>query len=71
MPRVVIDIPSDKMQSFISAISPLGIGGSIRTYKYNEKRRFNPKSSLNHLKRISSSFILFDWEFFSNELEYE
>jgi hypothetical protein len=24
-----------------------------------------------HLKRISESFILFDWEFFENELEYE
>lgn len=29
------------------------------------------KSSLAHLRRIATSFILFDWEFFSNELEYE
>lgn len=44
MPRVVLDIPSDKMQSFISAISPLGIGGSIRTYKYSEKKAFQSQT---------------------------
>jgi hypothetical protein len=24
-----------------------------------------------HLQKISASFILFDWEFYNNELEYE
>lgn len=33
----------------------------IKTVEYSQQ----------HLKRIAESFILFDWEFFENELEYE
>ncbi len=65
MAKVSVDVPTDKMQSFLQAIINLGIDTrSILTKRYRktvmQKRRFS-----NSLKN------LFGWEYFSNELEYE
>ena len=70
MARVTLDIPSDKMPSFAQAIINLGINSrSIISKKL--KKTFLSYQRLANLKKSSSRFILFDWEFFSNELEYE
>ncbi|MCW3088613.1 MAG: hypothetical protein JWQ78_1999 [Sediminibacterium sp.] len=71
MAKVSLDVPKDKMQSFIQAVISLGIDtGSVLKRRYKKTLQQKRKIS-NSLKKISSSFILFDWEFFSNELEYE
>lgn len=71
MAKVSLEVPTDKMQSFIQAVISLGIDThSVITQRY--KKTVQQKKKLSYsLKKISSSFILFDWEFFSNELEYE
>ena len=71
MAKVSLEVPTDKMQSFIQAVISLGIDTrSLFTKQY--KKTIQQKKDLSHsLRKISSSFILFDWEFFSNELEYE
>ncbi len=71
MTRVLVDIPDNKFQSFIKAISSLGIDSQIITSKRSKKTFVRQRRIAKSLKRIASSFILFDWEFFSNELEYE
>jgi hypothetical protein len=71
MTRVILDVPSEKMHHFLQVVMNLGIDkNSIRSKEF--KRRSNQnKGTLFTLHKISRSFILFDWEFFSNELEYE
>lgn len=71
MPKIVIDVPPDKMKSFIKAVSPLGFDVRNSSSRHTMKKDGYFKPSIPHLKKIASSFILFDWEFFSNELEYE
>ena len=71
MARVVLNIPTNKIPSFIQAILNLGIDSRYIISKQYKKTFLRKKRLSNSLKKISSSFILFDWEFFSNELEYE
>ena len=71
MARVILEVPLDKMRAFLQATVKLGIDQTtIRSKELNRKRR-QRKGTLFILNKIASSFILFDWEFFSNELEYE
>lgn len=71
MARVILEVPLDKMRAFLQATVNLGIDQStIRSKELNRRRR-QKKGTLFTLNKIASSFILFDWEFFSNELEYE
>lgn len=71
MARITLDIPTDKMQSFAQAILNLGIDSRSIISKQFKKTLLQKKRLSNSLRKISSSFILFDWEYFSNELEYE
>jgi hypothetical protein len=71
MAKVSLDVPTDKMQSFIQAVISLGIDTHSLIKRRYTKTVQQKKRLSNTLKKISSSFILFDWEFFSNELEYE
>ncbi|MBV9986180.1 MAG: hypothetical protein JO301_00760 [Chitinophagaceae bacterium] len=71
MAKVSVDVPKDKMQSFLQAIVNLGLDAhAVLTKRYRKTVAQQQKLSQT-LKKISSSFILFDWEYFSNELEYE
>jgi len=71
MTRVILDIPNNKMQSFLKAI--LGLGLATHTIQTRRLRKafVRQRRQNKSLQKIASSFILFDWEFFSNELEYE
>jgi hypothetical protein len=72
MARVMLDIPIDKMQSLLKALTDLGI--DVRPLPIKNRQAsvsVRKKRLYRTLHKISSSFILFDWEFFSNELEYE
>lgn len=68
MTKVILDIPPEKMTSFIQTILQLGIDShaiaSQRKQGDNPRKRKSPH-------RFMESVLLFDWEFFSNELEYE
>ncbi len=71
MARVILDVPSEKMHSFINAVLSLGIDRHAISSTRLRHRQSNKRRREITLRNISSSFILFDWEFFSNELEYE
>ncbi len=66
MAKVILDIPKEKMASFLDLIISLGI----------EKHaiKSQPKNSVGNARKVLpslSKFLLFDWEFFNNELEFE
>jgi hypothetical protein len=68
MARVILDVPKDKMQPFLKAI--LAIGISRHSISAEPSSTSSPViKRIEHLQQISKS--LFDWEFYSNELEYE
>ena len=71
MAKVSLEVPTDKMPSFIQAVLSLGIDANSLIKRGYRKTIQQKKNLSNSLKKISSSFILFDWEYFSNELEYE
>lgn len=64
MTKVILDIPSDKIHPFLQAVVKLGIKDNTVQSKVNTAP---PKIFPIHF----SKFLLFDWEFFSNELEFE
>lgn len=71
MARVILEVPSDKMMPFLKAISHLGIDHNTMRSKHLNRINKQKKEQLFKLHQIGRSFLLFDWEFFSNELEYE
>ncbi len=71
MARVILDVPNEKMQPFLKAILNLGLERHAISAKESKRQPLSSRSSKSFLKRLSGSFLLFDWEFFSNELEYE
>lgn len=65
MAKVILDIPTEKMSTFLKLVLQLGISDNAIQSKSNMKP--NKKDLLAQI----SSHLLFDWEFFSNELEFE
>lgn len=65
MAKISVNVPKDKMQSFLQAVRNLGIdAGDILKKRYDK--------SVLQKKKISQSLKnLFGWEYFSNELEFE
>jgi len=72
MAKVIIDMPSEKIQPFIQLIVKLGIERSAIISGQTEMLP-EPVSDVpfKPLILFSERFVLFDWEFFSNELEFE
>ena len=65
MPKVILDIPKDKIQPFLNAIVQLGIkDNAIQT-------NFDNTPNTRLVPFPLAKYLLFDWEFFSNELEFE
>jgi hypothetical protein len=71
MAKISVNVPTEKMNPFIQAVISLGIDARGVIKKRYKKSLLQKKKIANSLKKISHSFILFDWEYFSNELEYE
>lgn len=75
MARVILDVPSEKMGSFIRAIMQLGIDKhSISSEKERETAEFTrpERESLFSGKRFKNfTAKLFDWDRNRNELEFE
>jgi len=71
MVKVLLDIPTEKMQSFMQLMLELGVDHrSIPlAYLHPKESKRQPKRRLFH--PYANKFLLFDWEFFTNELEYE
>jgi hypothetical protein len=66
MAKVSIEVPKDKMQSFLQAVINLGIDTKAVLTK-----RYRKALTSEAMKKFSTSFGRFGWEYFSNELEYE
>lgn len=68
MATVILDIPSEKMRSFIQMVLNLG----IEKHAIQSKATSESSSNFWSTKRkLAYDFLLFDWEFFNNELEFE
>jgi hypothetical protein len=70
MAKLIVDIPAEKMQSFKQFMQKLGLDWNS-TQSDEVERPAKRKLRTKALKRFSQPFLLFDWEFFSNELEFE
>ncbi|MDP1763647.1 MAG: hypothetical protein Q8L07_07135 [Sediminibacterium sp.] len=71
MKRIRMSARPGKIHAFNGSTAYSGIDPRSVSYGYSKPLSRYRNPSLAHLKKIASSFILFDWEFFSNELEYE
>lgn len=71
MTSVLIQLPSTILQATQKIIPTKGLDLPSDSIKSIPKSRKSKKGPLFRIHRINRSFLLFDWEFFSNELEYE
>lgn len=76
MTKVILDVPKDKMHSFIKLVLKLGIEKHTISSDSRIADRNMRTSAITEAQRQSErkrfpAFLLFDWEFFSNELEFE
>ena len=63
MAKLILEVPKSKIQSILSVLLPLGINT-------NAIMQAGSKKDTLDLKKRMPRFLL-NWEFFSNELEYE
>ncbi len=71
MTRLVLDVPAEKIRPLRRMLQRMGIRSFTETGRTRHHRSLRRNATADTLHKIASSFILFDWEFFSNELEYE
>lgn len=72
MTKVILEVPAEKMRSFIQLVLKLGIEKhtiSSHVHHNNEDARLLIRDR--SFRKRFPAFLLFDWEFFSNELEFE
>ncbi len=69
MAKVILDVPAEKMKSFIQLVIQLGL--DKHTIASESKAEMPKKKSIHHFHSFAEKYLLFDWEFFSNELEFE
>lgn len=68
MTKVILDIPNDKVKPFMKMVIKLGIEkNAVRSNFDNADKGF----SFKQVNSLISKYLLFDWEFFNNELEFE
>jgi hypothetical protein len=67
MATVILDVPSEKIKSFVKMILDLGIEKN-RIIPDTDEKTISPQKPW--YKRFKPH-PYFDWEFFSNELEFE
>ncbi|RXK85622.1 hypothetical protein [Filimonas effusa] len=72
MTKVILEVPAEKMRSFIQLVLSLGIEKhAISSHARNSDGEARLLIKRRPFRKRFPSFLLFDWEFFSNELEYE
>ncbi len=63
MAKLILEVPQSKIQTILNVLLPLGI-------KTNAIMKAGTKKNTDDIKKRLPRFLL-NWEFFSNELEYE
>jgi hypothetical protein len=72
MAKVILEVPSEKMQPFLQLITKLGLEKhSIASGKDSTELKRKNLKNYKPFRSFAQKFLLFDWEFFSNELEFE
>jgi hypothetical protein len=69
MAKVVLDVPAEKIQPFIKLILKLNLDKHAIASAQNNNNQTQMQEKF--FKKLSSKFLLFDGEFFNNELEIE
>ncbi len=68
MTKVILDIPTDKIKPFMNMVIKLGIEkNAVRSNFDKADNGF----SFKQINALISKYLLFDWEFYNNELEFE
>lgn len=70
MAKITINIPQHKLRRFLNFTSKLGVQKNI-VHADNSASALVHEYNMKSVRKNISSFLLFDWEFFSNELEFE
>jgi hypothetical protein len=71
MARVILDVPAEKMQPFIQLVMKLGLDKHSITSGFVSKIKNKDKQKKTLFHPFPQKFLLFDWEYFCNELEFE
>ncbi|MDB5231254.1 MAG: hypothetical protein JWN76_2059 [Chitinophagaceae bacterium] len=70
MARVILDVPSEKVQPFLQMVVELGIEKhSVSAFAFRRKSKPLQHKSLYRLPHLRKTIN--GWEFFKNELEFE
>ncbi len=67
MTRIILDVPPEKLTSFLHLINQLELSNHSISSQVNSK----PAQPTFNFRSLTSKYLLFDWEFFDNELEFE
>lgn len=70
MAKITINIPQHKLHSFLDLTRKLGVKRHIIRGDKSAVP-FTHHLNIQNVRKRISPFLLFDWEFFSNELEFE
>ncbi|TAF55193.1 MAG: hypothetical protein EAZ62_02760 [Sphingobacteriia bacterium] len=71
MATITLDIPDNQVKQLLETFWNAGLSGTVRVPSRLNQQRNKSKLLASKGNYQQESFILFDWEFFSNELEYE
>jgi len=70
MAKITINVPQHKLRSFLDLTRKLGVKRNI-IHADKSAAPFIQHLNMQNVRKRISPFLLFDWEFFSNELEFE
>ncbi|MBS1626358.1 MAG: hypothetical protein JSR09_03185 [Bacteroidetes bacterium] len=69
MTKVVLEIPTEKVQPFLHLVVKLGLDKHAIASKQNDEIVYGKPDVF--LKKLRTKYLKFDWEYFNNELEFE
>jgi len=70
MAKITINIPQHKLRRFLDLTGKLGLRKNI-VHADKSTSLYVRELNMQAVRKRISPFLLFDWEFFSNELEFE
>jgi len=71
MARVILDVPSEKMNPFIKMIVQLGIEKNAIVSRLSGQASPERAKRRKMFRSFTDKLPSFGWDFFSNELEFE
>lgn len=70
MAKITVNIPQHKLSSFLTLTRKLGVKRNM-LFTGKNSAPVTQHFTIQGVRKRISPFLLFDWDFFSNELEFE